>query len=67
MSHIVVLGAGIGGVPAAYDLRKELNKEHEVTLVNKGEKFFFTPSNPLAAVGWSKSEKISVDLYIRAP
>ncbi len=62
MSHIVVLGAGIGGVPAAYDLRKELGKEHEVTLVNKGEKFFFTPSNPWAAVGWSKSEKISVDL-----
>lgn len=62
MSHIVVLGAGIGGVPAAYDLRKELGKEHQVTLVNKGEKFFFTPSNPWAAVGWSKSEKISVDL-----
>jgi sulfide:quinone oxidoreductase len=62
MSHIVVLGAGIGGVPAAYDLRKELSKEHQVTLVNKGEKFFFTPSNPWAAVGWSKSEKISVDL-----
>ncbi len=62
MSHIVVLGAGIGGVPAAYDLRKELSKEHQVTLVNKGEKFCFTPSNPWAAVGWSKSEKISVDL-----
>ncbi len=62
MSHIVVLGAGIGGVPAAYDLRKELGKEHQVTLVNKGEKFCFTPSNPWAAVGWSKSEKISVDL-----
>jgi len=62
MSHIVVLGAGIGGVPAAYDLRKELGKEHQVTLVNKGEKFYFTPSNPWAAVGWSKSEKISVDL-----
>jgi len=62
MAHIVVLGAGIGGVPAAYDLRKELGKDHEVTLVNKGEKFCFTPSNPWAAVGWSKSEKISVDL-----
>jgi len=62
MSHIVVLGAGIGGVPAAYDLRKELGKEHEVTLVNKGKRFCFTPSNPWAAVGWSKSEKISLDL-----
>jgi len=62
MSHIVILGAGIGGVPAAYDLRKELSKEHQVTLVNKGVKFCFTPSNPWAAVGWSKSEKISVDL-----
>ena len=62
MGHVVVLGAGIGGVPAAYDLRKELSKEHKVTLVNKGEKFFFTPSNPWAAVGWSKPEKISLDL-----
>ncbi len=62
MSHVVILGAGIGGVPAAYDMRKELGKQHQVTLINKGEKFFFTPSNPWAAVGWSKSEKISVDL-----
>ncbi len=62
MAHVVVLGAGIGGVPAAYDLRKELPREHDVTLVNAGENFYFTPSNPWVAVGWSQPEKISVDL-----
>ncbi|MBS1202691.1 MAG: hypothetical protein H6R22_1200, partial [Chromatiaceae bacterium] len=27
MAHIVVLGAGTGGMPAAYELRAELGKE----------------------------------------
>ncbi len=33
MTPIVVLGAGIGGMPAAYDLRKRLGRQHEVTLI----------------------------------
>ena len=28
MAHIVVLGAGTGGMPAAYDLRAAIGKEH---------------------------------------
>ena len=32
MAHIAIIGAGIGGVPCAYDLRKRLGKEHRVTL-----------------------------------
>ncbi len=31
MAHIVVLGAGTGGTPAAYELREMLGKEHSVT------------------------------------
>ena len=34
MAHIVILGAGIGGVPGAYELRGALSKEHKVTVVN---------------------------------
>jgi NADH dehydrogenase FAD-containing subunit len=34
MAQILVLGAGIGGMPAAYELRKALAKEHRVTVVN---------------------------------
>ena len=33
MARVVVLGAGLGGVPCAYELQKKLGKEHEVTLV----------------------------------
>ena len=58
MAHIVVLGAGIGGLPAAYDLRKALGKEHRITVVNRGGTFHFVPSNPWLAVGWRKRDDI---------
>ena len=46
MSHIVVLGAGTGGMPAAYELREKLGREHRITLVNAVDYFQFVPSNP---------------------
>jgi sulfide:quinone oxidoreductase len=54
MKHVIVLGAGIGGLPAAYELRAALGKEHRVTVVNRGENFHFVPSNPWVAVDWRK-------------
>ena len=33
MAHVIVIGAGLGGVPAAFDLRKHLPKHHRVTLI----------------------------------
>ena len=41
MARIVVVGAGLGGMSAAYELRETLGKGHEVTLVGKGELFGF--------------------------
>ena len=58
MAHIIVLGAGIGGLPAAYDLRKALGREHKVTVVNRGDSFHFVPSNPWVAVNWRKRSDI---------
>jgi sulfide:quinone oxidoreductase len=52
MAHIVVLGAGTGGMPAAYELRASLGKEHRITVVNAVDYFQFVPSNPWLAVGW---------------
>jgi len=52
MAHIVIIGAGTGGVPAAYEIRGLLPKEHQVTLVNSQSRFQFVPSNPWVAVGW---------------
>jgi NADH dehydrogenase FAD-containing subunit len=45
MTHIVVLGAGIGGMPAAYELRATLDRSHRITVVNAVDDFQFVPSN----------------------
>jgi len=67
MSHIVILGAGLGGLPATYDLRAALDKKHQVTLVNANYFFQFVPSNPWISVGWRTREQITFDLepYLR--
>ena len=62
MTHIVVLGAGLGGVIMAYELKEKLGKDHRVTVVNEGSTYSFVPSNPWVAVGWRTREEISVDL-----
>ena len=62
MAHVIVMGAGIGGIPAAFALRKRLGKEHRVTLVGARPYFEFTPSNPWMAVGWRTAEKTRVQL-----
>jgi sulfide:quinone oxidoreductase len=56
------MGAGIGGMPAAYDLKKELGAAHDVTLIGTSEHFQFTPSNPWVAVGWRKSDQVLVPI-----
>ena len=62
MAHVVVLGAGTGGMPAAYELREQLGSEHQVTVVNEREYFQFVPSNPWLAVGWRDRASITFDI-----
>ena len=62
MAKVIVLGAGLGGVACAYEMKKRLGKNHEVTLVGSSPYFEFTPSNPWVAVGWRKPEQTRVDL-----
>jgi sulfide:quinone oxidoreductase len=59
MAHIVILGAGIGGMPAAYELRAKLGAGHRITVINAVDYFQFVPSNPWLAVGWRKRDGIS--------
>lgn len=59
MAHIVIIGAGIGGMPTAYELKAKLGNQHQVTVVNEVDYFQFVPSNPWLAVGWRKREKIT--------
>ena len=62
MSTIVVLGGGIGGLSAAFELKDELGDAHDIVLVSDQEHFEFTPSNPWVAVKWRKPEAIRLDL-----
>ena len=62
MAHIVIMGAGLGGMPAAYEMRATLGKEHRVTMVNALDYFQFVPSNPWVAVGWRKREEVILQL-----
>jgi sulfide:quinone oxidoreductase len=62
MAHIVIMGAGIGGMPAAYELRTLLPKEHRITVVNPRDTFEFTPSNPWVAVGWREREAVTLPI-----
>ncbi|HET7202367.1 MAG TPA: FAD/NAD(P)-binding oxidoreductase [Steroidobacteraceae bacterium] len=62
MAKVVILGAGLGGVACAYEMKKTLGAGHEVTLVGSSPYFEFTPSNPWVAVGWRKPEQTRVEL-----
>ncbi len=62
MAHIVVLGAGIGGMPAAYELKAALGPKHRLTVINSVDYFQFVPSNPWLAVGWREREAITMPI-----
>lgn len=62
MAHIVIMGAGLGGMPAAYELRALLGAEHQVTVVNPTDTFQFTPSNPWVAVGWRERSAVTLPI-----
>jgi sulfide:quinone oxidoreductase len=64
VAHIVVLGAGNGGVPAAYELMGELGPEHQVTVINRLPHFQFVPSNPWVAVGWRTRDDTTFDIRL---
>ncbi len=59
---IVILGAGLGGVIAAFEIREAVGHKADVSVVNRGETFHFVPSNPWVAVRWREREAIEVSL-----
>nr|WP_136252134.1 FAD-dependent oxidoreductase [Ningiella ruwaisensis] len=62
MARVVVLGAGTGGMPAAYETKEMLGKAHEVIVVNERPEFRFVPSNPWVAVGWREPDAITLPI-----
>jgi len=62
MAKIIVLGAGIGGISSAYQLRETLGAAAEILVVSDSEYFHFVPSNPWVALKWRLAEDITVHL-----
>lgn len=62
MADIVVLGAGLGGVIAAYEIKAQLRGQDRLTVISKGDTYHFVPSNPWVAVNWRKRKAIEIKL-----
>ncbi len=61
-SRISILGAGLGGAIAAFEIKDAVRDKADVSVVSQGDTFHFVPSNPWVAVHWRTREAIEVDL-----
>jgi sulfide:quinone oxidoreductase len=59
---VVVIGAGLGGLPTAYELRHRLPAEHTVTLISDRPKFTFIPGLIRVALNLKPLEELQLDL-----
>ena len=62
MAHIVILGAGLGGLPFAYEMKHRQKPGDRITVVSNLPSFHFVPSNPWIAVNWRKRDDIEIAL-----
>ncbi|MHB8167455.1 MAG: NAD(P)/FAD-dependent oxidoreductase, partial [Sulfuricella sp.] len=62
MAHIIILGAGIGGMSCAYEMREQVRPEDVVTVISDSSLFQFVPSNPWVAVNWRTKEDITIPI-----
>ncbi|WP_347988845.1 FAD/NAD(P)-binding oxidoreductase [Methylomonas sp. AM2-LC] len=62
MAKIVIVGAGIGGIPMAFEMKEMARAEDEVLVIADTPTFHFVPSNPWVGVNWRKPEDIKVEL-----
>ena len=62
MAHIVIVGAGLGGMPMAYEMREAARPGDQVTVIANTTKFHFVPSNPWVAVNWRQREEIELEI-----
>lgn len=62
MARIVILGAGIGGVPMAFEMKEIVGKKYDVTVISDTPTFHFVPSNPWIPPKWRKPEDLKIEL-----
>ena len=60
--RILILGAGLGGAIAAFEIKLAVADRADVQVVSQGDTFHFVPSNPWVAVHWRKRKAIEVKL-----
>lgn len=54
MAHIVILGAGISGLPMALEMRIAARSADRITVISNAANFQFVPSNPRVAMNLNK-------------
>ncbi len=62
MANVVVVGAGLAGLPAAYELRHFLPMQHTVTLVSSESQFTFIPGLIQVALDLKPLKHVQLDL-----
>jgi len=59
---IVILGAGLGGTIASYEIKAAVKGRADVMTVSDTDTYSFIPSNPWVAVRWREPDAIRVHL-----
>ena len=62
LPRIIIIGAGLGGATAAFEIKNAVKNRAIVQVISDSEHFSFTPSNPWVALRWRKSDAIQVAL-----
>lgn len=62
MARIIVIGAGLGGLPASYELHHWLGARHEVVLISEHPQFTFVPGLVEVGLGHTDLSHVQLDL-----
>lgn len=62
MAHIVILGAGISGLPMALEMRNVARPADRITVVSSTATLQFSPSNPQVAMNLSQRSDVELPL-----
>lgn len=65
MKQILILGGGTGGLVISNILRRKLNREHKIILIDKKDRHIYAPSFLWVMLGKRKAEKIQKPLNLR--
>ena len=57
MAKIVIIGAGFAGQTAALYLGHALRRDHEITMINRSDRFLYTPSLVWVGVGHMEPDR----------